>query len=156
MTAHARRATSVPRSVTLFSPILQALLRAGVKLGPNALVTIRGRTSGLPRTTPLAIVQTGGRRWIWAPWGDAHWVANLRAAGRATLRVHDRDEEVTAVELNHAERIAFFREVLGPYAAARRGGLAFVRYVDGVDLRDPVAAAEGRAVFELNAAQNQT
>ena len=28
-------------------------------------------------------------------------------------------------------------------------GVSFIRVVDGVDLADPVAAAEGRSVFEL-------
>jgi hypothetical protein len=29
-------------------------------------------------------------------------------------------------------------------------GVAFIRIVDGVDLGDPLRAAEGRAVFELH------
>jgi hypothetical protein len=29
-------------------------------------------------------------------------------------------------------------------------GVQFIRIVDGVDLSDPVAAAQGRAVFELH------
>ncbi|MDQ6790679.1 MAG: nitroreductase family deazaflavin-dependent oxidoreductase, partial [Candidatus Dormibacteraeota bacterium] len=39
-------------------------------MGPNGLITIRGRKSGLPRTTPVAIIEVSGRRWVWAPWGD--------------------------------------------------------------------------------------
>ena len=77
----------IPTRVRLFSPILKFLLVAGIPMGPNRLVTIRGRKSGLPRTTPLAIVEVGGRRWVWAPWGEVQWVRNLRAAGRATLSV---------------------------------------------------------------------
>jgi hypothetical protein len=37
-----------------FNPIARFLLAAGVPLGPNGLITIRGRKSGLPRTTPVA------------------------------------------------------------------------------------------------------
>src|SRR5947208_684922 len=48
-------APRVPKSVHVFNPILKRLLAAGVPLGVNGLVTIRGRKSGLPRTTPLAI-----------------------------------------------------------------------------------------------------
>ena len=77
----------VPRRVSLFSPILKFLLAAGVPLGFNGLITIRGRKSGLPRTTPVAIIEVSGRRWVWAPWGEVHWVRNLRAAGRATITV---------------------------------------------------------------------
>jgi deazaflavin-dependent oxidoreductase (nitroreductase family) len=138
-----------PRWVTLFNPISRRLLGAGVPLGPNALLTVPGRRSGVPRTTPLAIIDHSGRRWVWAPWGDSDWVKNLRAAGGGTLAIRGRSEPVTASELDDHERVAFFRNVLAPVAGATRGGLTFVRVVDQVDLHDPEAAAEGRAVFEL-------
>ena len=138
-----------PRRVTLFTPLARGLLAAGVPLGPNALITVRGRTSGLPRTTPVAIIAASGRRWIWAPWGEVHWVRNLRAAGRATITVRGRTEEVGATELDPAERVAFFRDILGPVARGMPFGATFIRVVDGVDLDDPVGAAEGRRVFEL-------
>jgi len=148
------RPGSVPRRVSLLNPLLRSLLALGVPLGPNGLITIRGRTSGLPRTTAVAIIAPGhgaaGRRWIWAPWGDVHWVRNLRAAGRATITVRRRTEEVTATELDPSERVGFFRDVLGPLARSVPGGATFVRAVDGVDLDDPVLAAEGRVVFELH------
>jgi deazaflavin-dependent oxidoreductase (nitroreductase family) len=146
------RAARVPRSVTIFSPILKLLLARGVPLGFNRLVTVRGRTTGLPRTTPIAVIEDAGRRWVWAPWGDVHWVRNLRAAGKATITTRGQAEEVTATELDPAERVAFFRDVLGPVARRMPFGVAFIRVVDGVDLTDPVAAAGGRVVFELQPA----
>ena len=139
----------IPWWVPFFSSILKLLLVAGMPLGPNGLVTIRGRTSGLPRTTALAIIEVSGRRWVWAPWGEVHWVRNLRAAGRATITVRRRKEEVAATELDVTQRVGFFRDVLGPLARGMRFGVSFVRIVDGVDLNDPVGAAEGRRVFEL-------
>jgi deazaflavin-dependent oxidoreductase (nitroreductase family) len=140
----------VPRRVLFFGRILKFLLVAGVPLGPNRLVTIRGRKSGLPRTTPLAIIEVGGRRWVWAPWGEVQWVRNLRAAGRATLAVRGRNEDVSATELDPTQRVGFFRDILGPLARGIPLGVWFIRIVDGVDLDDPVAAAEGRRVFELH------
>ncbi len=144
------RTDRAPRSVTLFTPIAKALLAAHVPLGPNGLITVRGRTSGQPRTTPVAIIAASGRRWIWAPWGDVHWVRNLRAAGHATITVRGRKEDVDATELDHDARIRFFRDTLGPVARRIPFGATFVRVIDGVDLDDPVAAAEGRRVFELH------
>jgi len=142
-------ADRAPRHVSFFNPVTRTLLRAGVPLGLNGLLTVRGRTSGRPRTMPIAIIDHAGRRWVWAPWGDVHWVRNLRAAGRATITVRKRAEEVTATELGPDERVAFFRDVLGPVARSIPFGMAFIRFVDGVDLEDPVGAAEGRRVFEL-------
>jgi deazaflavin-dependent oxidoreductase (nitroreductase family) len=151
----------VPLQVSLFSPVLKFLLTAGVPLGFNGLITIRGRTTGLPRTTAVAIIAVSGRRFVWAPWGEVNWVRNLRAAGRATITVRGRKEEVTATELNPTERIGFFRDILGPLARGIPLGTAFIRLADGVDLRDPVKAADGRRVFELHpietpASRNQT
>jgi deazaflavin-dependent oxidoreductase (nitroreductase family) len=140
----------VPRQVRFFSPILKFLLVAGMPLGFNRLVTIRGRKSGLPRTTPLAVIEVGGRRWVWSPWGEVQWVRNLRAAGRATIAVRGRTEELTATELDPTERVGYFRDVLGPLARSIPFGVWFIRIVDGVDLDDPVAVAKGRRVFELH------
>jgi deazaflavin-dependent oxidoreductase (nitroreductase family) len=145
-----RSVARVPRSVPLFNPILKFLLGVGVPLGFNGLVTIRGRKSGVPRTTPLAIIEASGRRWVWSPWGEVQWVRNLRAAGRARITVRRRSEDVRATELDESQRVAFFRDVLGPVARGIPFGIQFIRIVDGVDLRDPVAAAEGRRVFELH------
>jgi deazaflavin-dependent oxidoreductase (nitroreductase family) len=145
------RAARVPRSVSLFSPVLKFLLTAGVPLGANGLITIRGRTSGLPRTAAVAIIKVDGRRWVWAPWGEVHWVLNLRAAGRATITVRRQTEEVNATELDATERVGFFRDVLAPYARSIPGGVTFIRVMDGVDLNHPEDAADGRRVFELAA-----
>lgn len=142
-----------PWWVTIFSPIAKALLAAGVPLGFNGLVTVRGRKSGQPRTTPVAIIDVSGRRWVWAPWGEVHWVRNLRAAGRATITVRGRTEDVQATELDQGQRLGFFRDVLGPVARGIPFGFWFIRTVDGVDLNDPVEAAQGRPVFELRSAE---
>ena len=141
---------TVPFQVKLFSPVLKGLLKAGVPLGFNRLVTIRGRKSGEPRTAGIAVIQAGGRRWVWAPWGDVQWVRNLRAAGRATIIVRRRKEEVTATELDPTQRVAFFRDILGPLARGIPLGVWFVRTFDQVDLDDPMEAAGGRRVFELH------
>jgi deazaflavin-dependent oxidoreductase (nitroreductase family) len=149
LTGPSAHAPAAPAWVTVFNPVSRFLLRAGVPLGLNGLITIPGRRSGLPRSTAVAIIGVSGRRWVWAPWGGSNWVRNLRAAGRATITVRGRQEEVRAVELDSAERVAWFRDTLGPLARGMRFGVAFVRVVDRVDLSDPVAAAEGRALFEL-------
>ncbi len=144
------RAAAAPRLVTFWGPIAKFLLAAGVPLGPNALITIRGRKSGLPRTTPVAIIEASGRRWVWAPWGEVHWVRNLRTAGRATITVRRRTEEITATELDPTQRVEFFRDTLAPLARGIPFGVSFIRIADGVDLNHPVEAAEGRRVFELH------
>ena len=140
-----------PWHVRFFGRALQSLLAAGIPLGFNRLVTIRGRKSGLPRTTPLAVIQVDGKRWVWAPWGDVQWVQNLRATGRATIAKGRSEADVRAIELDPTHGSAFFRDVLGPLARSIPLGYWFIRLVDGVDINDPVGAASSRPVFELHA-----
>jgi deazaflavin-dependent oxidoreductase (nitroreductase family) len=140
-----------PRWVfSAFNPVARFLLRIGVPMGFNGLITIPGRKTGQPRTTPVAIIEHSGRRWVWAPWGDVQWVRNLRAAGRATITVRRREIDVVAEELDTSQRVAFFREVLGPIARGIPGGAWFIRVADGVDVNRPEEAAMGRRVFELH------
>lgn len=140
----------IPWFVPLFNPIARSLLAAGIPMGPNVLITVRGRKTGLPRTTPLTIVAFSDRRWLMAPYGEVNWVRNLRAAGCATITVGRRKEEVTAVELGPTETAAFFRDVLVPRVQQTRVGAWIVRHIDQVDLDHPEEAAKGRPVFELH------
>jgi deazaflavin-dependent oxidoreductase (nitroreductase family) len=143
--------TRVPFFVPLFNPIARRLIGVGVPMGPNALLTVRGRTSGLPRTTPVALLVIDERRWVVGTFGDVHWVRNLRAAGEATLTVKGRSEPVQAATLSPQAAASFFKDILGPYA--RRTPL--IRFVlrrvlgAGQLLSDPDGAAQRVTVFEL-------
>src|SRR3982074_1932749 len=105
---------SVPSFIGFFNRITHSCLGAGLPLGPNALITIRGRTSGEPRTTPIAIVEIEGRRWVQSPLGDVNWFRNLRASGRPTMTMGRRKELVRAIKRTPEGAASFFRDVLGP------------------------------------------
>lgn len=142
-----------PGFVGAFNPLAQRILKLGALLGPNALITIRGRVSGQPRTTPIALVDIGGRRWVIGTFGETNWVRNLRAAGEATLSAGRRSEDVTARELTADERVAFFSDVLRPYARRLVVGPLLLRILGArAVVDDPAAAAQDRPVFELRAA----
>ena len=143
-----------PRFVGVFSPLARRLLGAGVPLGPNALITIRGRKSGIERTTPVALVEIGGKRWVIGTFGETNWVRNLRTAGEAVVTVGRSREELRAHELSQGEATAFFRDVLAPYVRRIPFGRLMLGSVLGAKdiLEDPAVAAERRPVFELHAA----
>ena len=147
------RSTRIPAWVPFFNYIAKPLLAAGVPMGPDVLLTIRGRNSGLLRTTPVTIAENSGRRGLISPFGEVNWVRNLRAAGRATITAGRRREEVTAIELGPTEAAEFIRDVLGPHARRTRLGSWFVRTIDKIDIDNPVEAATGRPVFELHPAE---
>src|SRR5438445_9886517 len=139
-----------PLHVRLFGQVLKFLLEHRVPLGPNRIVLIRGRKSGLLRPTPIAVLRVDGRLFVWAPWGEVNWVRNLRAAPRATIIERNGQGEVKATELDAPQRVEFFRDILAPNARRIPFGFLFVRLMDGVDLNRPVEVAEDRRVFELH------
>jgi deazaflavin-dependent oxidoreductase (nitroreductase family) len=150
MVTTAKSSPRIPGFVGFFDPLARRLLHAGVPLGPNALLTVPGRKSGQPRTTPVALIEVGGRRWLCGTFGETNWVRNLRAAGRATLTVGGRQEAVTATELSQAEAATFFADVLGPYVRSLRVGRFLLGSLGARDiLDDPQGAAARRPVFEL-------
>src|SRR5438034_11708192 len=96
-------ARQIPSWVPFFNLVAKPLLKLGVPMGPDVLITVRGRKTGLPRTTPATICEYGGRRGFISPCGAASWALNLRAAGIAAISFGRRSESVRVVQLGHAE-----------------------------------------------------
>jgi len=88
------------------------LLRLGLQIGSQHLLSIPGRRSGKPRRTPVSIVRVDGRRYIVAAFADADWVKNTRAAGAGVLARGRHGESVRLVELPVVERGPILREFL--------------------------------------------
>lgn len=58
---------------------------AGMGIGPSWSLTTRGRRTGLPRKIPVIPVNSDGKQWLVAPYGEVGWVRNARAAGQVQL-----------------------------------------------------------------------
>lgn len=130
------------------------LLRSGVRLGPMMLLTVRGRTSGLPRTNPVDVFAVDGRSWLVSTHGvgDSSWVRNLRAAGVGTLTCGRRQFPFTAVELSRAQAGVVLREVVAARMARRVTGFVLRRTLGvppGATLETFVHAADRHPVFEV-------
>jgi len=83
---------------------------------PNLVLTVVGRRSGLPRSTPLLCVPHEDR-WLVAGsyFGGPDmpvWVHNLRAAGAATIRYRRTSYDVSAREVSGAERAELWQVML--------------------------------------------
>jgi deazaflavin-dependent oxidoreductase (nitroreductase family) len=82
--------------------VFMVMLRLGLpisgKEGPLVL-TVPGRKSGDPRSTPITPMHVAGNRYVVAGFPGADWVKNARAAGTATLTVGKKSETVRMVEL---------------------------------------------------------
>ena len=108
----------IPSIVHRLQPLVLAALRVGVPMGPNVLMTVTGRKSGLPRTVPVALLRADGRDVVFSPFGEVAWVHNLRAARRAEIRRGRRRRQVTAVPLSHEEAARYLEIGLGEFMGA--------------------------------------
>ena len=102
----------VPSFVRLANYLTTTLLRAGMKPGNMALLTVRGRKSGLPRTTPVALIEHDGQRWLIAAFGEVDWVRNLRAAGEASLKRGRHPQHIFVKELSAEEAAPILKKSL--------------------------------------------
>ena len=83
--------TRAPRLVRLANPVMRRVLVTRLPAGPNVLLEVRGRTSGLLRALPVAYLDLGDRSYVQGASGGVDWVRNLRAAGECVM-VGDRIE----------------------------------------------------------------
>jgi deazaflavin-dependent oxidoreductase (nitroreductase family) len=98
------------------------MIRLGIGPAGMHLLTVRGRKSGLPRTTPVNLIEHQGRRWLVAPYGEVAWVRNARAAGEVELRRAGTVERARVREAAAEEAVPVLRSylrqlrlVVGPY-----------------------------------------
>jgi deazaflavin-dependent oxidoreductase (nitroreductase family) len=142
----------VPSIVPMLNPVVQRLLRVGMPMGPNVLLTVRGRTSGQPRTFPVALMESGGRQFVFATFGEVDWVRNLRIAGAAVLRRGRRNEAVVAVELPAEEAARVMADALAPLIGSPVTAPLLRRWYDLARDSSPadyLAEARHHPVFEL-------
>jgi deazaflavin-dependent oxidoreductase (nitroreductase family) len=130
---------------------LNALVRPLARLGLTGprthLLTVGGRHTGRPWSTPVSIVRDGDERWLVAPYGDRNWVKNTRAAGRVELRRGRRREQLAAEELPPADAVPVLRRY---YELGRVTRPFFDVSLDSSDA-DWLAEAPRHPVFRLRA-----
>jgi deazaflavin-dependent oxidoreductase (nitroreductase family) len=143
---------NVPRGSNVFNAIVSWLSRRGIPLGPNSLLSVQGRKSGVARTVPIAILEIGERRFVQSPFGEVQWTRNLHVAGQATLTKGRHTERVSAARLSPAEAATFYEEVLPPYLDRSFFTRFFVGRRLGMEAltKYPQAAAANHPVFELH------
>jgi deazaflavin-dependent oxidoreductase (nitroreductase family) len=134
--------------------VFMLMLRLGMpisgKEGPVVL-TVPGRKSGQPRSTPITPMYVDGTRYVVAGFPGADWERNARAAATATLTAGRTSETVRMVELSADEARPLLRQfpTLVPTGVSfmKRSGLV----TDGTP--DEFEALAGRcAVFRFDPA----
>jgi len=93
--------------------VFVVLLRLGVPVSRHespVVLTVPGRKTGKPRSTPVTPMHLDGKRYVVNGYPGADWVGNVRAAGRITLTQGRRSEPVRMVELSPDEARPILRE----------------------------------------------
>ena len=70
----------------LFNRTFGFLVGLGLGFSYNYLLQVRGRKSGKLYSTPINLLELGGKRFLVAPRGRTQWVRNAEAAGEVTLK----------------------------------------------------------------------
>src|ERR1700727_353481 len=138
-----------PRNLKPMNKMMMAVQRLGIPTGPAMVLTVPGRKSGQPRSTPMTPFEFQGGLYVVAGYPGADWAANARAAGTGRLARGRRSREVRIVELTAAQARPVLRafpvEVPVGVAFAKRSGMV----IEGTS--DEFEALAGRiAVFRFD------
>lgn len=131
--------------------IFMTVMRLGLMKDGPMVLTVPGRTSGKPRSTPITPFAVEGRRYVVGGFPGADWVRNARAADAATLTQGRHSEQVRMVELPTEEA----RPLLRAFPTLVPTGVSFMKNAGLVaeGRPDEFEALAGRcAVFRFDPA----
>lgn len=102
----------------IFNPCVAAMTRIGISIWGSRVLEVKGRQSGVPRHTPVNLLDFEGRQYLLAPRGEAQWVRNARAdGGRLVLILGRRRDPRIATELPDGEKPPILRAYLRRWKA---------------------------------------
>ena len=140
-----------PRWLKPMNKLMIAVQKLGIPAGPSMVLTVPGRKSGQPRSTPMTPFDHDGALYTVAGYPGADWAANARAAGLGTLTRGRRSRQVRIVELSPDDS----RAVLRAFAVKVPVGVGFAKRSGLVTAGTPdeFASLAGRlAVFRFDPA----
>jgi deazaflavin-dependent oxidoreductase (nitroreductase family) len=144
--------TGAPRWLKHANKLLIVLLRLGVPISRHespVVLTVPGRRTGKPRSTPITPMHIDGKRYVVQGYPGADWVRNVRAAGQVALRQGRRTESAHMVELSPDDA----REVLRKFPALVPTGVDLMKRagVLTTGTADELEGLAGRlAVFRID------
>jgi deazaflavin-dependent oxidoreductase (nitroreductase family) len=132
-----------PRWLKPVNKVFMVMLRLGVpvsRVESPVVLTVPGRKTGKPRSTPVTPMDVDGQRYVVNGYPGADWVHNVRAAGEVTLTQGRRTQRVRMVELAPEDA----RPVLRAFPAAVPTGADLMKRV-GLLAEGTPEEAEGLA-----------
>lgn len=97
----------------LLNPLVGMMMHLGVSVWGSRILEVPGRSSGLPRRTPVNVLEFDGHQYLVSARGEGQWVKNVRAnGGRLSLLLGRHREEIAARELSDGEKSPVLRAYL--------------------------------------------
>jgi deazaflavin-dependent oxidoreductase (nitroreductase family) len=112
-----------PNWLKPMNKLMMAAQKLGLPTGPAMVLTVPGRKTGQPRSTPMTPFTYQGLLYTVAGYPGADWAANARAARTGTLARGRKARQVSIVELNAEES----RPVLRAFAVEVPVGVSFAK-----------------------------
>ena len=137
------------RARRLVNTMMSPLARLGLAGRHTYILTVRGRKSGKSYSTPVILIEDGGR-WLVAPYGAVGWVRNARAADEIELTRAGRSERLALDEVGAAEAAPILQRYLKRVPVVR----PFFDVSPGSPLADFETEAPRHPVFRLTDASD--
>lgn len=129
--------------------VMMAMAKLGIVAGPVRVLTVPGRKSGKPRSTPATPFLLDGVLYVVGGYPGADWVLNARAAGTGTVTRGRKSQRISFVELSPEQ----VRPVLRAFPKHVPRGVGFFKRSGLVEegTAEEFEALSGRcAVFRLD------
>ena len=99
----------------VFNRIFGFVVGLGLGFPYNYLLQVRGRKSGKIYSTPIDLLELGGKRYLVAPRGHTQWVRNAEAAGEVTLKKGSKRQKFGLRALSDQEKPEILKAYLDQF-----------------------------------------
>jgi deazaflavin-dependent oxidoreductase (nitroreductase family) len=99
----------------VFNRIFGFVVGLGLGFSYNYLLQVRGRKSGKIYSTPIDLLEIGGKRFLVAPRGRTQWVRNAESAGEVTLKKGSQRQRFRLRALPDRERPEILKAYLDQF-----------------------------------------
>ena len=136
----------------MINAVVRRLVNTPLAPPHTYLLTVRGRKTGRPHSTPVYLIEHGDERWLVAPYGQVGWVKNARVAGEVTLSRRGRTASAALEPLGPQESASVLREYVQQVPVVR----PFFEVNDDAPVEQFAAEAADHPVFRLRPAVTAT
>jgi deazaflavin-dependent oxidoreductase (nitroreductase family) len=132
----------------LFNRIFGFLVGHGLGFKHHFLLQVRGRKSGNLYSTPIDLLELGGRRFLVAPRGRTQWVRNAEAAAEVELKRGSYRQTFAVVPIVDGDKPELLKAYLEKFKAEVQ---RYFPIAAGSDVEAFEGIAADYPVFELKA-----